>query len=216
VDFLDFLKTLTDPASIIQYGGIALLLVVVFAETGLFIGFFLPGDSLMFISGMICASRPELLGLEIWQLLPAMMGAAILGNIAGYYFGKRTGPALFKRDDSWIFKKRYVVVTRDFYDRHGGKTLVLGRFLPIIRTFAPILAGVIGVPFSRFMVYNVVGAVAWIGLLGGAGYFLGDYKWVQDNIGYIVIFLIVVTLIPVVRTALRERERQKSGSAEAE
>ncbi|MGL4596792.1 MAG: DedA family protein [Bacteroidia bacterium] len=216
MDVLDFLKTLTDPASIIQYGGLALLLVVVFAETGLFIGFFLPGDSLMFISGMICASRPELLGLKIWELLPAMMGAAILGNIVGYFFGKRTGPALFKRDDSWIFKKRYVAVTREFYDRHGGKTLVLGRFLPIIRTFAPILAGVIGVPFSRFMVYNGVGAVAWIGLLGGAGFVLGDYQWVQDNIEYIVIFLIVITLIPVLRTALRERKRMKSEGSKPE
>lgn len=202
----EFLKQLTDPESIIQYGGLALLLFVVFAETGLLVGFFLPGDSLIFISGLICRTKPQLLEVNIVVLLLLMAAAAIIGNIAGYWFGWKVGPPLFRREDSLIFKKRYLETTKAFYEKNGGKTLIMGRFLPIIRTFAPILAGIIKIPFSRFMLYNVVGAVAWIGSLGLAGYYLGQIKWVQDNIGYIVIFLIVITLIPVATTWVRSRK----------
>jgi membrane-associated protein len=217
MEWLDFLKQLTDPQSIIEYGGLALLLFVVFAETGLMVGFFLPGDSLMFISGLICRTRPELLDVHIAVLLSALIAAAVLGNMAGYWFGYRVGPALFKRNDSLIFKKRYLDVTQDFYTRYGGRALIMGRFMPIVRTFAPILAGVIRVNFGRFMLYNVIGAVAWVGSLGLAGYFLGKIEWVEKNIGYIVIFLIVVTLIPIVITWRKEKARtrenqQKAGS----
>jgi len=204
---LDFLKQLTDPESIISYGGLALLLFVVFAETGLLIGFFLPGDSLIFISGMICRTKPELLGVNITVLLILLIVAAVIGNMAGYWFGHKVGPALFNRKDSWLFKKRYLETTRTFYDKNGGKTLILGRFLPIIRTFAPILAGIIKIPFGRFMLFNIAGAVAWIVSLGLCGYFLGQIKWVQENIGYIVIFLIVITLIPVATTWIRSKRK---------
>ncbi|MFM2017489.1 MAG: hypothetical protein RL007_1145 [Bacteroidota bacterium] len=200
---LDFLKQLTDPQSIISFGGLALLLFVVFAETGLLIGFFLPGDSLIFISGLICRTKPQLLDTNIIVLLLLLIAAAVLGNIAGYWFGHKVGPPLFKRDDSVIFKKRYLETTTAFYTKHGGKTLVLGRFLPIIRTFAPILAGIIKIPFGKFMLYNVAGAAAWIVSLGLAGYFLGQFAWVEKNIGYIVIFLIIITLIPVVTAWIR-------------
>jgi membrane-associated protein len=210
----EFLKQLTDPASIIHCGGLALLLFVVFAETGLLIGFFLPGDSLIFISGMFCATRPDLLGVPVYVLLPSLMGAAILGNIAGYWFGRRVGPALFRREDSLIFKKRYLETTREFYNRHGGKALIMGRFLPVIRTFAPILAGVIRIEFGKFMRYNIIGAAAWISVMGLCGYFLGQIKWVEENIGYIVIFLIVITLIPVA-TAWRKGRREKSGTGDS-
>lgn len=202
----EFLKQLTDPESIISYGGLTLLLVVIFAETGLFFGFFLAGDSLVFISGLICRTRPEVFGVNIAVLLLCMIAAAVLGNITGYWFGQKVGPALFKRDDSLIFKKRYLETTKAFYDKNGGKTLIMGRFLPIIRTFAPIFAGIIRIPFSRFMLFNVAGALAWIGSLGLAGYFLGKIQWVQDNIGWIVIFLIVVTLIPVATTWIRGKQ----------
>lgn len=194
----EFLKQLTDPQSIIQYGGLALLLFVVFAETGLLIGFFLPGDSLIFISGMFCVSQPELLGVNIFVLIVLLSAAAISGNIAGYWFGNKIGPPLFKRKDSFIFKKRYLEVTREFYNKNGGKTLILGRFLPIIRTFAPILAGVIKIDFKIFMFYNVLGAFAWIGLLASIGYYLGTYVWVQENVEYIVIGLIIVTIFPII------------------
>jgi membrane-associated protein len=205
---LEFLKQLTDPESIINYGGLALLLFVVFAETGLLIGFFLPGDSLIFISGMICVSKPELLGVNLAVLILSLAAAAILGNITGYWFGYRVGPRLFERKDSIIFKKRYLTATQDFYNRYGGKTLILGRFLPIIRTFAPILAGVIRIDFKRFMLYNFIGAFAWIGILASVGYYLGTYEWVQKNIGYIVIGLIVITTIPVISTVIKEKRRK--------
>ena len=206
---IEFLKQLTDPESIIHYGGLALLLFVVFAETGLLIGFFLPGDSLIFISGMICVSKPELLGVDIIVLIFVLSLAAIFGNMAGYWFGHKIGPPLFKRKDSLIFKKKYLIITQKFYNRNGGSTLILGRFLPIIRTFAPILAGVINVDFKKFMLYNIIGAIAWIGLLAGIGYYLGQNTWVQKNIGYIVIGLVFITLIPLLTTYLKEKKASK-------
>jgi membrane-associated protein len=207
---LEFLKQLTDPQSIIHYGGLALLLFVVFAETGLLIGFFLPGDSLIFISGMICVSTPELLGVNLFTLIIFLATAAIIGNIVGYWFGYKAGPPLFKREDSLIFKKKYLETTKAYYDRRGGFTIIIGRFLPIIRTFAPILAGVIKLDFKKFMLYNIMGAVLWIGLLCSAGYYLGSYIWVQNNIGYIVITLIIVTAIPVITTYVKERKMNKN------
>lgn len=206
---LEFLKQLTDPQSIIHYGGLALLLFVVFAETGLLIGFFLPGDSLIFISGMICANHNEILGLDIFSLILCLSTSAIIGNIAGYYFGYKIGPPLFKKEDTLIFKKKYLQITKDFYDKNGGKTLIIGRFMPIIRTFAPILAGVIKVDFKKFMFFNIIGAFCWIILLAGIGYKIGTYYWVQKNIGYIVITLIVITLIPILITY----KKQKKGKA---
>ncbi|TND10674.1 MAG: hypothetical protein FD123_316 [Bacteroidetes bacterium] len=208
MDTWDFLKELTNPESIIRYGGLALLLFVVFAETGLLIGFFLPGDSLIFISGMMCARG--IIDTPVYILIPLVILAAVTGNIAGYWFGRRVGPALFKRDDSLIFKKRYIETTRSFYERHGGKALILGRFLPIIRTFAPILAGVIRLDFRKFMWYNVAGAVLWITSFTLLGYFLGNIPWVQKNLGYIVIFLIIITLVPVIQTWRKERKHKKN------
>ncbi len=209
----EFLKQLTNPESIIKYGGLALLLFVVFAETGLLIGFFLPGDSLIFISGLLCATSPELLGVEIFPLIIFISLAAIIGNIVGYYFGWKVGTPLFDKPDSLIFKKKYLETTREFYNRHGGKTLIMGRFLPIIRTFAPILAGVIKIDFKLFMLYNIVGAFAWIGSLASIGYFLGSrFPFVKNYLGYIVIFLIVITAIPVYRTYQKEKKLLKEKS----
>ncbi len=200
----EFLKQLTDPESIIQYGGLALLLFVVFAETGLLIGFFLPGDSLIFISGMICVSHNDLIGIEIIPLIISLALAAIVGNIIGYWFGKRVGPTLFNKKDSFIFKQKYLIITKSFYQKNGGKTLILGRFLPIIRTFAPIFAGIINVDFKKFMLYNVIGAFAWISLLSGAGYYLGTYHWVQYNLSAIVMGFIIITLIPLFVTYFKK------------
>jgi membrane-associated protein len=205
----EFLKTLTNPESILSYGGLWLLLFVIFAETGLLVGFFLPGDNLVFLSGLLCATKPVCLGnTHISLVLTYMIIAAVFGNISGYYFGRKTGDRLFTRDDNVIFKKRYLLLTRDFYSRHGGKTLVLGRFLPVIRTFAPILAGVIKIDFKRFMIYNVAGATVWIGGIGGIGYFLGrTWPGIYDYIGYIIILMIVFTAIPVIRTYVLEKKR---------
>lgn len=203
---LDFLKKLTDPQSIIQYGGLWLLLFVVFAETGLFIGFFLPGDSLIFISGLICATKPHLLNVSFPLLLLLLMSAAIIGNMFGYWFGYKTGKALFKREDSLLFKKKHLITTKAFYEKHGGKTLILGRFLPIIRTFAPILAGVIKIDFKKFMFYNIVGAIAWIGSLASIAFYLGSqFPEIENYLGYIIVGLIIITAIPVFTTIRKNR-----------
>lgn len=204
---LDFLKQLTDPQSIIHYGGLWLLLFVVFAETGLLVGFFLPGDSLIFIAGLLCATKPHLLDVPFLILLPLLMLAAILGNVFGYWFGKKAGQKLYAREDSFLFRKKHLITTKAFYDTHGGKTLILGRFLPIIRTFAPILAGVIKVDFKLFMIYNVIGAVAWIGSIASIAYFLGiQFPAIENYIGYIVIGLIIITAIPVLTTYLKSKK----------
>lgn len=205
---LDFLKQLTDPESIIHYGGLWLLLFVVFAETGLLVGFFLPGDSLIFISGLLCATKPDLLNTDFIPLILLLMSAAIIGNIFGYWFGKKVGGKLYSRPDSFLFKKRHLTTTKAFYDTHGGKALILGRFLPIIRTFAPILAGVIKIDFKKFMFYNIFGAIAWIGSIASIAYFLGkQFPAIENYIGYIVIGLIVITTIPVLITYLKSRKK---------
>ncbi|MDP2388100.1 MAG: VTT domain-containing protein [Bacteroidota bacterium] len=205
-----FFKDLLNPESIVQLG-LPLLLFVIFAETGLFIGFFLPGDSLVFISGLICATNNDYLGVGIFTLIFCMSIAAIIGNIAGYWFGRKVGEKLFKRGDSFFFKRRHLIATKNFYERHGGKAIILGRFLPIIRTFAPILAGVINIDFKKFMIYNVVGAFAWISSISSIGYFLGQrFPGIKDHLGWIVIGLIVITTIPVILTYIKEKKKGHS------
>jgi membrane-associated protein len=208
---LDFFSTLTNPQSIIHYGGLWLLLFVVFAETGLFIGFFLPGDSLIFISGLLCATKPELLHSSFFVLLILLISAAVLGNIVGYWFGKKTGEKLFSKKDSFLFKQKHLVATKLFYEKHGGKTLVLGRFLPIIRTFAPILAGVIAIDFKQFMIYNVLGAVAWIASIASIGYFLGKhFPQTENYLGAIIVGLIIITTIPVIKQFGKKKDDEFS------
>ena len=207
----DFVKQLTDPQSIIQYGGFWLLLFVIFAETGLFIGFFLPGDNLVFIAGLLCATKPELMQFSFPVSILLMMLAAILGNMTGFWFGKRVGETLYDRPDSFFFRKSHVVTTKAYYEKHGGKTLILGRFLPIIRTFAPILAGVIKIDFSKFMLYNIIGAVLWIGSIGSVAFYLGkEFPQAENYLGYIFISLIVLTALPILSTYLKSRKKSQS------
>ncbi len=204
----DFLQQLTHPQSIINYGGLWLLLFVVFAETGLFIGFFLPGDSLIFVSGLLCATKPQLLNTSFPLLLLLLMLAAIVGNVFGYWFGKKSGELLYTKKDSFLFRQSHLIATKTFYTKHGSKALMLGRFLPIIRTFAPILAGVIKVDFKHFMIYNVLGAVLWIGSIASIAYFLGKtYPGIENFLGYIIIALIVITTLPVVLTYFRSKQK---------
>lgn len=213
MEILDFLKQLSDPSSIITYGGLMLLIIVVFAETGLFFGFFLPGDSLLVTAGLLCGTKT--FNTHISTLLISLSIAATLGNIIGYLFGKKVGKSLFTRKDSFFFRKEYVILAEKFFEKYGGMALVMGRFLPIIRTFAPILAGVITMNFKRFMWYNILGCVLWVFGLTLAGYFLGSrIPWVQNYLGYIVIALIIITAIPVIRTYLVERKKFKNDKAE--
>ncbi|MFN6379641.1 MAG: DedA family protein [Flavobacteriales bacterium] len=211
MEIWEFIKSLTNPETIIQYGGLVLILLIVFAENGIIFGFFLPGDSLIFLAGLICSTQPELLDVSITTLSLSMFGAAVAGSLFGYYFGMKVGPPVFERNESMFFKKKYVDVTRSFYEKHGGKTLVLGRFLPIIRTFAPILAGVIKVNFKTFMLFNIIGGALWIFSLSLIGYFLGNqFPNIKHYVEYIVLGFILVTTVIVVRTYIAHRKEQRS------
>jgi len=195
-NFWEHLQNLTDAQSIIGKGGFYLLLIVVYAETGLFFGFFLPGDYLLFMAGLFCATG--LLDVEIYTLVLSLMAAGVLGNYTGYWFGYRTGPLILKKEDSLFFKKRYVVMAQDFYKKYGGMALVLGRFFPIIRTFAPIFAGVVHVDIKKFTLYNFVGSIAWVATLTLTGYYLGlKYPGIKNYLSYIVPALIIITAIPL-------------------
>ncbi|MBS1652699.1 MAG: VTT domain-containing protein [Bacteroidetes bacterium] len=197
----EFLKQLTNPNSIITYGGLWLLLMVIFAETGLLIGFFLPGDNLILLAGILCKSNQNLLGVNFFQLVFLMTMAAVLGNLTGYVFGYKTGEKLFMRNDSLIFKKKYLDATQVYYNKFGGNsTLILARFLPIVRTFAPIIAGAIKVKFLPFMLFNIIGALLWIISLSGIGYFLVQlFPQITKHMHYIFVALIIFTAIPVVK-----------------
>lgn len=212
----DFIHSITSPEQILHIGGLALVLIILFAENGIIIGFFLPGDSLLFFTGLITSTQPQLIDTSIFNLLLYMSIASLAGCLFGYYFGWRLGPAIFNRKDSFFFKKKYVDVTRTFYERHGGKTLILGKFLPYIRTFAPILAGVIRVPFKSFLSYNVIGAIAWVCSLTLLGYFLGEeFPGIKDYLEYIILGFILVTNGFVILTYLKERRKSKAKESEA-
>lgn len=207
---IDFLKTLTDPNSIIQYGGIGLLLFVIFAETGLLVGFFLPGDNLILLAGILCRSKPELLSnlsLPVLELL--MMAAAIAGNTFGYYFGYKSGAALFKKEDTVFFKKSRLELAKKYYEKYGGNpALIMARFLPVVRTFVPILAGVIRVNFLNFMIFNILGAVLWIGILTTLGYYIiYVFPEIGNHLGYIFIALIILTALPVIRLIFKNKKK---------
>ena len=190
-----------------------MLLLIVFAETGLFFGFFLPGDSLLFTAGLLCGTK--YLDTTIGVLLLTLCVAGTMGYLTGYGIGRRAGEVLLRRKDSLLFKKQYVDATRAFYDRHGDLAFILGRFLPIVRTFVPILAGMIRVDFRRFMFFNVVGCVAWVFSVVLAGYYLGrTFPKVKDYLEFIVLGMVLITAIPVVLTFLKERRRAQAAPKE--
>jgi membrane-associated protein len=203
----EFLKQLTDPNSIIEYGGLWLLLFVIFAETGLLVGFFLPGDNLILLAGILCKARPDLMHVNYFEMTALMTLAAVTGNMTGYWFGKKAGENLYSKRDSFFFRKKHIEVTKKYYDKYGGNlTLILARFLPVVRTFAPVIAGAIGIDFFKFMFFNLVGAVAWIMSLTAIGYFLVQaFPGITNYMGYIFIALIILTAIPILRIIFKKR-----------
>src|ERR1700761_6753954 len=207
-NFWEHLQNLTDAQSILSKGGFYFLLIVVFAETGLFFGFFLPGDYLLFMAGLLCSSG--MIDVSIGTLLISVIIAGILGNYTGYWFGYRTGPVLFSKNDSLFFKKRYVIIAEEFYAKHSAMALVLGRFFPIIRTFAPIFAGVVKVDLKKFTLYNIIGCIAWVNTFTLGGYFLGRrYPKIDEYLQYIVLGLIIITTIPLVLGFFSRLKREK-------
>lgn len=205
----EFLKKLTDPESIIHYGGLWLLLFVIFAETGLLIGFFLPGDNLILLAGILCHAKPDLMGVSFLPLVSLMILAAVIGNTAGYWFGKSMGEKLYDKPENLIFKQRHIEVTNNYYHKYGGNlTLIIARFLPVVRTFAPIIAGVIKIDFLKFMLFNIVGAILWIVSLTSIGYFLVQiFPGITDHMGYIFVALIILTALPILRVTFRKKDK---------
>jgi membrane-associated protein len=200
-----FLKQLVNPESIILYGGVYLLLFIVFAETGLFVGFFLPGDSLLFTAGLFCSTG--IIKLNLILLIILITTAAVAGNMIGYSFGKKVGALLFKRKSSFFFRQEHLVSAHEFYVKHGKKTIILSRFLPIVRTFAPIVAGIVKLGYYKFFIYSLVGALLWVCTLVLTGYFMGKYiPSTKDYLGYIVIFLIVITSIPFIYKSIKKKK----------
>lgn len=202
----DLFHQLTDVRQLVQAGGYVGLTLIIFSETGLLIGFFLPGDSLIVTAGLL-AAQPQF-GLHIWLLGLLLTIAAILGNTLGYAIGKYSGPRLFTRDDSLLFKKKHLFRAREFYEKHGGKTLVLARFMPIVRTFVPVVAGMAGMDYKSYTAYNVLGAVMWIWSMLFVGFVLGRYiPGVEHHIEKVIIAVIIVSLLPGLISWRRERAR---------
>ncbi|MCX7606702.1 MAG: VTT domain-containing protein [Bacteroidia bacterium] len=205
---LEYLRDLLNPKTIIHVGGLGLLMVVVFAETGLLIGIIFPGDSLLFTAGLLTSVGVIQTPFPIVAFLIAL--AAFLGDQSGYWIGWRTGRALYNRPKSFFFRPEYIQTTKDFYHKHGIWVLVLGKFLPIIRTFAPVLAGVINMPYLRFALVSLIGSAAWPAILVSAGYFLGGIRWVQDYYEWIIVAMVLLTTGPVILRILRARRKRVS------
>lgn len=204
-DFIELIKNLMNAewlaTTVMSFGGLYLVALIIFAETGLFAGFFLPGDSLLFVSGLIIANDPRPTGnqwIDLLYWIALISIAGVIGNSVGYWFGKKAGPLLFERRDTWIFKRKHIQQAHDFYEKRGGSAIILARFLPIVRTFAPIVAGVVGMDRKKFFFYNVVGSIAWVASMLSAGLLLGKIPWVNHNFEKIVIGLVLVTTLPVI------------------
>ncbi|WP_436531569.1 DedA family protein [Actinoplanes sp. HUAS TT8] len=205
------MHSLLDPQSLITTVGLAGILAIVFAESGLLVGFLLPGDSLLFTAGLLVAGG-TLLHQPLWLVCLLVSVAAVLGDQAGYLFGRKVGPALFRRPDSRLFKQENLAKAGTFFERHGAKSLVLARFVPVIRTFTPIVAGAALMPYGKFVIFNVVGGVLWGCGVTTLGYFLGQIAFVKSNIELILIGIVAVSVIPVAVEILRARRAQPSSA----
>jgi len=221
-ELLEFtFKDLLNPEFYIQNGGLWLFLFIVFAETGLFAGFFLPGDSLLFVAGIysselaaeIYGTNSEFLNLLIIAILVVVAG--VIGNSVGYWFGRKSGPYLFKRQDSFFFKKKHLFTAKEFYDKNGGGAIIFARFIPIIRTFAPIIAGIVNMDRKKFMFYNVIGCVAWAVSMLFAGhylykFFLSQFQFnLKDHLEVIVLGIVLVTTAPVIIKLVRGSKKNE-------
>ncbi|MHB8830933.1 MAG: DedA family protein [Patescibacteria group bacterium] len=206
-EIIVFFSNLQHLEELIRWGGYTVLAIIVFAESGLFFGFFLPGDSLLVTAGLL-ASRGY---LNIWELIVLLSLMAIAGDSVGYYFGKVTGPRIFTREKSLLFAKDHLVKAQAFYEKHGGKTIILARFMPIIRTFAPIVAGIGRMPYSRFISFNIWGGILWVMLTLGLGFFLGRViPNVDRYIHWIIIAVILISISPGIISWLRSRKGRQS------
>jgi len=198
-----------NPEFLLQYGGISLLIFIVFAETGIFFCFFFPGDSLLFTAGLLCGTN--YLPYSYPSLLAAVFVAATTGSIFGYFSGKFLGKWLQRQPDTWLYRKEYIEIAREYHTKYGGMAFIIGRFLPIVRTFVPILSGIIKLPFPTFMFWNILGCLFWVPMMISAGHFLvGIFPEIQQHLEKVVIFLVVITSIPIILTFRKERRKKKA------
>jgi membrane-associated protein len=205
----EFFSNVYNVPELIRLVGFYGLIVIVFAETGLLVGFFLPGDSLLITAGLF-AARGD---FDYAMLLLALIPAAIIGNATGYYIGHRTGMTLYSRPDSLLFRREHLQMTREYYEKHGGKTIILAQFIPILRTFAPVVAGVGEMGYRQFATYNVVGAILWVGSMLTAGYMLGNaIPNIESRIHYVVAVVIFISLLPPGIALLKARLRKKAAA----
>jgi membrane-associated protein len=206
-----FFSNVYNVPELIRLVGFYGLILIVFAETGLLVGFFLPGDSLLITAGLF-AARGD---FDYAMLLLALIPAAIIGNATGYYIGHRTGMRLYSRPDSLLFRREHLRMTREYYEKHGGKTIILAQFIPILRTFAPVVAGVGAMGYRQFATYNVVGAILWVGSMLTAGYLLGNaIPNIESRIHYVVAVVIFISLLPPGIALLKQRLGKNSRSSE--
>ena len=204
-----FFRTVYNVPELIRLGGMTGLVLVVFAETGLMVGFFLPGDSLLVTAGLFAARG----NLDITWLNLALCAAAILGDATGYWIGYRAGQALYNRPNSFFFRREHLIKTHEFYERHGGKTIVIARFMPIIRTFAPVVAGAASMTYRRFAAYNVAGGIGWVLSMTLTGYFLGrSVPNIDKNLHLLVAAVIFLSLLPGIIAYLRGRVQSRSAT----
>lgn len=194
------LQVLTSEYGVWVYG---ILFLVIFCETGLVILPFLPGDSLLFVAGTLAGAGL----LNPFMLAVILIMAAILGDTVNYFIGRKMGSAVFNRPNARFFKQAHLLKTQQFYEKHGGKTIIIARFIPIIRTFAPFVAGIGTMQYSRFIAYNVVGGIVWVGSLVSAGFFLGNITWVKSNLTLVVFGIIILSIMPGVIEYVRHRRR---------
>ncbi len=214
---IDFLHTLTTPERLIQllttvltgWLGYGLLVGVVFAETGLLTGFFLPGDSFLFTVGVVIGAAR----MHILVVLPLLMAAAIIGDSTGYFLGRRAGPHIFNRPNSRLFRREHLLRSKAFYEKHGGKTIIYAKFIPIIRTFAPFVAGVAEMNYPRFLMFSVAGVVCWIPTILILGHTLGSIPLVRQNFEKVIMLIILLSLVPVFLEVLKSRRRARTGAA---
>ena len=198
----EFFSNVYNVPELIRLVGFYGLILIVFAETGLLVGFFLPGDSLLITAGLF-AARGD---FDYAMLLVALIPAAIIGNATGYYIGHRTGMTLYSRPNSLLFRREHLRMTHEYYEKHGGKTIVLAQFIPILRTFAPVVAGAAEMGYTRFATYNVVGAIAWVASMTLGGYALGNIvPNIEQRIHYVVAVVIAISLLPPAIAWFRRR-----------
>src|SRR5207237_4564081 len=200
----DFFHRISNLPDLVQWAGLYGLTAIIFSETGLLVGVFLPGDSLLVTAGLFAAKGY----LNVYALAPALTVAAICGNSLGYFIGRATGPRVFRRENSVFFNKKHAIRAHEFYEKYGRKTIVLAQFMPVIRTFAPVIAGVGGMRFRQFIAFNIIGAISWIGSMLGIGYFLGNtIPGIDQHIEIVVAIVIFISILPGLISALRARRR---------